>query len=309
MTDAAGAPDPDPTPDPAPDPAPDPTPAPDPAPVGGTSGDGGEPDAGNVIWPDKWREEIAGKDDKDAKRLTRLGRFDQPGRIFDSFLEIEQTLKKADIRSPFPHEGNDKDKAKWRKNNSVPDEAGGYFDKLPDGLKIAEEDKQGMDTLAEAMHTIHAPANVTHAAMGAYYKHIENILAEQAERDATGKKDTDDALHELYGGDFRRNINDLGAWLDSAGEGGKAKILGARGPDGTPLGNDPEFLKFMIGQMRSINPLVTVPGLGGSDPAAALDDEIGAIEKTMRLDNRAYQADKVMQTRYLELLTARGQRK
>ena len=312
MSDVAAAdPAPDPTPAPASDPAPDPTstPVPDPAPGGGTAGDGGEPDGGNVIWPDKWREEIAGADDKDAKRLTRLGRFDQPGKIFDSFLEIEQTLKKADIRSPFPDEGNDKDKAKWRKSNGIPDEAAGYFEKLPDGLVIGEEDKQGMDTLAEAMHAIHAPANLAHAAMGAYYKHVENVVAERAELDVKDKKDTDDALNELYGTDFRRNINDLNAWLDAAGGEVKTKIFGSRAPDGTALGNDPDFLKWMIGQLRTINPLVTVPGLGGGDPALALDGEITEIEKIIQTDNRAYRADKVMQARYLTLLEAREKRK
>ncbi|KKL81815.1 hypothetical protein LCGC14_1990990 [marine sediment metagenome] len=190
-----------------------------------------KPGADNVIWPEKWREEIAGADDKDAKRLTRLGRFDQPGKIFDSFLEIEQTLKKADIRSPFPDEGDDKDKAKWRKANGVPKEAAGYYEKLPDGVTIREEDKQAMETLAEAMHASHAPTSHTHAAVGAYYKHIESILAQRAEDDAQEKKDTDDALNELYGTEFRRNINDLNAWLDAAGGEVKAKIFGARAPE------------------------------------------------------------------------------
>ena len=306
MTDAAGAPDPDPTPEPAPDTAPTPAPAPDPAPDGGTAGDGGEPDGGNVIWPENWQSLMAGGDKKVAEEM---GRYAEPGLIGHALVEAKNKIRSMDVRTPFPDEGSTTDQNKWRKDNGIPKEAAGYLENLPDGLKIAEEDKQGMDTLAEAMHASHAPANFTHAAMGAYYKHVENILAEQAERDAKGKKDTDDALHELYGGDFRRNVNDLGAWLDSAGEGVKAKILSARAPDGMELGNDPEFLKFMIGQMRLINPLVTVPGLGGSDPAAALEDEIAAIEKTMRMDNKAYRADKAMQGRYLELLAARDKHK
>lgn len=268
-----------------------------------------KPDEGKVIWPEKWREQIAGADDKDAKRLNRLGRFDQPGKIFDSFLEIEAKFKAADIRESFPDEASDKDKAKWRKNNNVPAEAAGYFDKLPDGLVIDEQDKQGMDTLAKAMHAAHAPAGFTHAAMAAYYEHVENIVAERAESDVQGKKETDDSLHELYGADFRRNINDLNAWLDAAGGEVKAKVFGSRTPDGTPLGNDPEVLKWFIGQMRAINPLVTVPGLGGSDPAAALDDEIAKIEKTMSTDFKAYSADKPKQARLLTLYAARDKRK
>lgn len=270
-------------------------------------GDGGGPPV--TAWPDKWREQMAGADDKDGKRLTRLGRFDEPGKIFDSMLEVEKKYKSSDIRSPFPEEGNDKDKAKWRKDNAVPAEAGGYFEKLPDGLVIGEEDKPGMDVLAEAMHAKHAPADNVHTAVGVYYKLRENALAAQAEADAQDKKDTDDALNELYGADFRRNINDLGAWLDAGGKETKAKVLSARTPDGTPLGNDPDFIKFMVGQMRTISPLVTVPGLGGGDPAASLNDEIAAIEKTIQTDNAAYRADKALQERYLTLLDAREKHK
>lgn len=273
------------------------------------AGDGDDKDDAKVIWPDKWREQIAGADDKDGKRLTRLGRFDQPGKIFDSMLEVETKYKQADIRSPFPEEGNEKDQAKWRKNNAVPAEAGGYFEKLPDGLVIGEEDKPGMDVLAEAMHAKHVPTDIVHTAMGVYYKQVESALAGRAEADAQSKKDTDDALNELYGSDFRRNINDLGAWLDAGGKEIKAKVLSARTPDGTPLGSDPDFIKFMVGQMRTISPLVTVPGLGGGDPAASLNDEIAAIEKTMKTDFKAYNADDAMKERYLTLLDAREKHK
>ena len=77
-----------------------------------TSAANGDGAGDNVVWPDNWKQEIAGADDPDGKRLTRLGRFDHPGRIFDSFLEIETKYKGADIRTSFTDEGSDEDKAK-----------------------------------------------------------------------------------------------------------------------------------------------------------------------------------------------------
>ncbi len=108
---------------------------------------------------------------------------------------------------------------------------------------------------------------------------------------------------------MRRNVNDLTAWLGTAGDEVKANVLNARTPDGTKLGNDPEFIKWMVGQMRDMNPLVTVPGLGAGDPGLALADEIAAIEKTIQTDNKAYRADPKMQARYLELLSARDNKR
>ncbi len=294
---------PEPTPDPAPAPDPAPTPAPEPAP---TVVAGGDQDGGKVIWPEDWRSQMSGGD---AEVAEHLGRNAEPGLIGPALVEAKNKIRGADIRTPFPEEGTDEDKAAWRKGNAVPAEAAGYFEGLPEGIEIGEEDKAGMETLAEAMHAANAPAGAVHAAMGAYYKHVEAVMAAQAESDIASKKATDDALHELYGNEFRRNINDLGAWLGSAGDEVKANILGSRMPDGTPLGNDPGFLKFMVAQMREINPLATVPGLGGGDPAAALGDEIAAIEKVMQTDNRVYRADAKMQARYLELIQARDARK
>ncbi len=271
-----------------------------------TSAGGGE-DEKKVIWPENWREEMAGGDEK---KLTRLGRFDQPGRVLDSYLELEQKHSSADIRSPFPDKGSDDDKATWRESNNVPAEAGGYFDGLPDGITVSEEDRAGMDTLAEAMHAVNASPVQTHAAMGAYYSVVENLKDVRAELDVTAKRDTDDDLDELYGtAGRRRNINDLSSWIGTAGDEVKADILGARTPDGTPLGSNSDFLKWMIGQMRALNPLVTVPGLGAGDPALAINDEIAEIEKVIANDGKAYRADKKMNARYLTLIEARDKNK
>lgn len=267
---------------------------------------GGEADGGNVVWPDKWRELMSGGDEKVAEEL---GRYAEPGLIGSALVEAKSKIRAGLEPAPFPEDGDDKAKAAWRKFNSIPAEATGYLDKLPEGLVVEEQDKAGMEVLTEAMHAKNAPSDVVHAAMGAYYQHIENVLAERSERDAASKTAAEDHLNGLYGSEFRRNINDLDAWLGSAPDGLKDKILGARSPDDMPLGNDPQYLEWMIGQMRAINPLVTVPGLGGGDPALALDDEIAAIEKVMKDDNRAYQGDKPMQARYLTLLDARGKRK
>lgn len=261
------------------------------------------------IWPEKWREEIAGADDKDGKRLARLGRFDHMGKVFDSLLESEKMYQQADIRSAFPDEASDKDKAKWRKNNGVPAEAAGYFEKLPEGIKIAEEDKQGMDTLAQAMHAVHAPPGTTHAAMGAWYNHVDNVLADRAERDKKNERDHGDQLDEGYGRDSRGTANRLSDLYNGAGEGVMDAVLDARMANDMKVRDFFDFTKFMAETLYKANPLRTVPGLGGGDPAAALDDEIAGIEKTMQTDFKVYNADKVMKDRYLVLLEARDKRK
>ncbi|HUT56416.1 MAG TPA: hypothetical protein VNA25_00920 [Phycisphaerae bacterium] len=273
----------------------------------GAGGSAGAGDAGgNVVWPDKWREKLAG-DDK--TKMERLARYATPDKLLDSYLDLEKRFSASDLAGPFPEEGSDEDKSAWREKAGVPATVEGYFEGVPEGLVIGEDDKAGMTVLAEAMLDVNAPPAVAHAAMGAYYKHLENVMAERAEMDDQVKNDTDKELNETYGAEFKRNITDLNSWLGSAGEEVKAAVLSSRTPDGTPLASNPGFIKWMVGQMRDIRPLDIIPGLGSGEPGQALADEIGAIEKRIREDNKGYRADKTMQARYLELIAARDKNK
>jgi hypothetical protein len=69
--------------------------------------------------------------------------------------------------------------------------------------------------------------------------------------------------------------------LELAPSGVKEKIMGARGPDGTPLFADPDSIRWFASMARELNPATTlVPGAGGN-VAGAVDDEIGKLEKMM----------------------------
>lgn len=259
------------------------------------------PPPDNVVWPDTWREGIARGDEK---KLARLGRFDGPDRIFDSYLEMEQRYQSANIVAEFPADGDDEAKAGWRKAQGVPADPSGYYDTLPEDMQIDKDDRAGFDILMNKLHETNASPQVAAAATASFFEYMGNAQAAQAEQDTLDKVESDKVLGEAYGPEMRRNMNDLKAVLNEAGV--EELVLKARGPDGKALGNNPEFVRYLVGQMRQLNPLVTVPGLGGGDPAANLETEIKAIENTMATDFRKYQADSGMQARYTTLLEARN---
>lgn len=220
-------------------------------------------------------------------------------------MEAKQKIRSSQAVQPLADDASDDEVAAWREANGVPSEPKGYFEGLPDGLVIGEEDQAGMDVLAESMHGVNASSKVTQAAIGAYYKHVENVLAEQAEADKAQARDFDDWHNETYGKESRGTRNDMDAWLGTAGEEVRASFLGARLPDGTLLGNSPEIMRWMTTQLREVKPVVTVTGLGAGDPAAALNDEIASIENKMRTNFKEYDRDPKMKARYEELLRAR----
>jgi hypothetical protein len=264
-------------------------------------------DAGsNVVWPDDWRSKMAGGD---TKKLEHLSRFASPDVVLDSYVAMEKEYRGANFKKDFPTDGSDEEKTAWRSSNDIPKDPEGYLANLPTGLTVDEADRPGMMFLASAMHDANAPPGATHAAMGAYYKVVEDMHEKRAEADVKAQHDFDDAMSDLYGKEARRNMTDVHSWMSSGGEEFTGMIQGSRGPDGTPLVHDPVFMRFMVNQIRDFKPIITTPGLGGGDPALAINDEIAKIENRIRTDKGGYSADKVMQARYLELLSARDRAK
>jgi hypothetical protein len=58
-------------------------------------------------------------------------------------------------------------------------------------------------------------------------------------------------------------------------------FMQGRGPDGIPIGYNPEVLKWLTGKAMEENPVATVVPGAGSNQAAAVADEIANLEKMM----------------------------
>jgi hypothetical protein len=93
--------------------------------------------------------------------------------------------------------------------------------------------------------------------------------------------------------------------LDTAPAGVKDLIKFGRLSDGTPIMANPDTIRWFNNMAREINPVTTVVPNAGANVSGAIDDEIAKIEKTMRTDRKAYNADDKMQARYRDLLSAR----
>ena len=264
------------------------------------AGDGAAGD--NIVWPENWRDKLSGGD---AKVAEELGRYAEPGLIGKALIEAKNKIRSNTAATPLAQDATPEQVTAWREANGIPAEAKGYLEKLPEGIKIEEGDREGMEAMAESMHKVNAPPAVVQAAVAAYYGHIDNALAQRATMDKEDKQKAEESLRETYGAEYIRNTNDMKTWLKAAGGGIEQKVMEARTPEGTPLAADPEYMAWMINNMRALDPLVTVPGLGAGDPAAQIDSEIATIEKVMSDDFKKYQADAPMQARYLTLIQAR----
>ncbi len=248
--------------------------------------------------------QIAGTDDKASARLQRFG---SPTDVWTSYRALEQRLSSGEYKRAAPAaDAKPEDVAAWRKDNGVPEKPEGYFDGLPEGVVIGEDDKKFVGVFAEAMHAEHTSAQAFGKTMAAYYKIQEMVHEEQAQSDANAKASTEDTLRAEWGGDFRRNITAINNWLGSSMDADTSALFAsARLADGTPVFSHPKLVQAFFRAAMEANPAATlVPGAGAS-AGKGIDERIGEIETMMRKDRRGYDRDEKVQAEYRQLIDAR----
>lgn len=281
-------------------PAADATPPPaDPPAADAPAGD--PPSAAPEGWGADWRQKYAGEDEKLLKRLER---YASPKAVVDALLEAQTKISKGEFAKPLPADATPEQVAAWREANGIPAKADGYFDKLPDGLVLGDEDKKIFGEFAERMHAQNVPPAVMHEVVKWYNEFSEAQMAARADLEVQTRDATAEALREEWGADYKTNLNLAMNLVSSAPSGVKDRLLSARLGDGTPLLNDPAMMNWLVAQARELNPVVTlVPN--SQNPSQGIEAEIQQIETTMRTNRAAYNRDVQMQTRYRQLLEAR----
>lgn len=273
---------------------------------GGEGGDGGAAGASALKFDDDFRKQLAGEDEKRLNVLNRFTSFDD---FAKSYFEAQDRIRSGDVLKPLPENATEDDIKAYREQQGIPEDPAAYLENLPDGLVIGDDDKPVMEEFAKALHEVHAPPAMVHAAIGFYNELVEKGEAERQEEDKRIAGEMEEALREEWGKDYRGNINRMNALLESSfGAEQMEQFRSARSPDGTPLLSQEAIVKGLLGIARTVNPAGHLVDSSG-DPDQSINDEIAKIEKLMKEDRKAYNADKKLQDRYLSLLEAQSQRK
>lgn len=260
-------------------------------------------------WPETWRLDAAGGDEKIAKRLER---YATPKEVANALLSVQTRIGAGELRSMLPKDADAATVTAWRAENGIPETHDKYDLKLPDGLVVGAEDKPYIDKFLAKVHGTHVTNQQASAFVDAYYDIVATQAEERAQADKKVAQETHDALVASWGTEYRANMNMIHGLLDAAPSGVKDKILTGRGPDDAPLMADKAVIEWLNGLAREINPVTTVVANAGGNVATAIEDEIAAIEKDMRDRNGQYykgpvetkngRTDTKMALRYNELL-------
>ncbi|BES72167.1 hypothetical protein RE428_31850 [Marinobacter nanhaiticus D15-8W] len=252
-------------------------------------------------WPDDWRAQLAGEDEKLAKKLDR---FNSISDVVKWAQNLEKKMSSGEFSRKLPEDATEEDIKQWRLENGVP-ESPEKYDLDVDGISVGEDDKPYLDEFLKAAHELNMPNDHVKQVVKWHFDNVQAQLEERAEADTEFMHESVQALKEEWGGEYKQNINMVKGLLSSAPEGFADRLMGARLGDDKPLGSDPEALKWLAGLARQVNPVATVvPGAGG-DQVGAIEDEISKIEKFMRTNRHEYFNDPKMQDRYRDLLSAK----
>ena len=266
----------------------------------------GEEDTKAVVgdFPDDWREKLAGDD---AKFLSTLKRYSSPKSFSDAFKALRQKMSSGELKESLKVDASPEELAEYRKQNGIPDAPAAYLEKLPDGIVIGDDDKPAFEKLAATLHAQNAPKAIYDAVAATYVEVLEDQRAAEFQQATDAKAQTEDELRAEWGGDYRRNVNLVNGFLDSAPDEVGSLLKSARLADGTPLASHAATLRWFADLAREINPVATVVPGAGANQASAIKDELSTLTKMMGNKNSDYwkgpNAEK-NQARYRELITA-----
>jgi hypothetical protein len=250
-----------------------------------------------------WRSEAAGDDDKFKSTLER---FESLSAFGNSFRDAQQTIRSGQLKEPLAADASDEQKQAYREANGIPLEADGYLENLPDGLVVGDEDREIMTDFMGALHNVNADPTIAVAAIEWYNRFAEQQQDELASADQAHQVATEDALRAEWGTDYRTNVNVIGAMFEKGlNAEDREFLMNARGPDGQAVFNRPGIMQFFAEKARAEMHPMAVPGQT-HDPQQTVDNEIAEIEKVMREDRKAYNADEAMQARLRQLYEIRS---
>jgi hypothetical protein len=234
----------------------------------------------NGAWPEKWREEFAGGDEK---LMQRFGRYNTPKDVAAALVAAQTRLSSGELKTALPKDATPEQVTAWRKENGIPEKPEEYFAqiKLKDGLVIGDEDKPIVEAFAKAAHAAHFNPTQVAATLDWYYGELDRQTQEQAAKDADAAQKVSDTLHQQWGPEFRLNMNIFNSFMDSAPAKLKEALMRGRLADGTPVGSSAEMINWITLKAKELNPAGIIVPAGGGSMAASIDDELKTIQGWM----------------------------
>jgi len=231
-------------------------------------------------FPDNWRDLIASGD---VKELERLKRFTTPNDIYKSFRNLENKLSSGQYKQALAADATAEDIANWRKANGIPEKADGYFEHIPEGMVLGEEDKNALELFAAKLHEKNATPEIFNTVMQTALDLIELNQQESVDAQIALKEQNRHKLYQHWGpAEYKVNINAIANVLSGMPESLRNRFEGATLADGTLMFNDFEAMSWWAQYVRENNPALAITPNGGGDVLQSIEQQLNENRMLMR---------------------------
>lgn len=220
----------------------------------------------------------------DAEFRKRLERFQDENAFATSYRSLEQKLSSGEYRpvTPYPDKGTPQQQAAWCAERGIPTEASHYKIQLQ-GIVPGEADKPMLESFAKHAHERRWSNEIYNQAADWYYKEVDNRRAAIEKADADYRIAAEDTLRADWGTDYRKNHQIMQNFVAGLPEDVRNAIVGGRGPDGRPLGDNAALIKWMTQLHLDLTgghaSILAEAGSGGGKGVDARLNEISAMRR------------------------------
>lgn len=205
-------------------------------------------------WPDDWRDQMSGGDEKIKSLLTR---YTSPSAAAKAFRDLRTAYDARDTKKPqeeieLPDDPTEEQIAAYRKAKGVPETAADYEFEVPDGKELSDADIAIMNDFAAAMHERNMPADVVRNISGWFLEYEEAVQQQRAEAAYNVRVQTEEKLRAEWGADYRPNVNLMSNILQEHLGSSAGEFLSIPLADGSRIGDNETFIRLMADLARKV---------------------------------------------------------
>jgi len=260
------------------------------------------------VEPTGWEAERLKIADGDEKLLKRLERYGTRDDALKAGIEAQNKIGSVKAKGKPDKDSSEGEVIDYREANDIPKTPTDYKMDLETGLVLGDGDLPAVEEFQKLAHELNLSNKEVSAIVNAQIRQKEEFLENQNREDAEAELNAREELtsEDVWGGELKKNLNMINAFLDTAPPGVKEGLWTARLEDGTPVASNPTMLRWLNNVARQLNPLGTVVPQAGASAIDTVENEIESINKEMGKGKEGpyYKGSGAvkMQNRYRELL-------
>lgn len=206
-----------------------------------------------AAWPEDWRDQLAGGDDKLKNLLSRYTAPDAFAKAFKELRAAYDSRKPAkDEAGDLPENPTDEQLAAYRKAKGVPEKPEDYEFEVPEGKELSDSEYEILMDFAKTMHGKNMPAS-TVKEISSWFLEYEDVIAQKrADAAYQARMDTEEKLRAEWGPDYKANVNLMSNVLQEHLGSKASDFLSAQLTDGTRIGDNEVFIRLMAELARKV---------------------------------------------------------